>query len=296
MLSLRGGKRKHGYGMIDVIGEIGSNWATGLDRKRTALKLIEKIADAGANTVKIQLFAPESLWRKSDPHYKKTLPLCLPPEWLPDLKKKADECGIEFLVTPFHPRDFEVLSAIGINRVKISSGDINYVPLLREASLFSMPVLLSTGFATMDEIKTAVGHLRSMHSYLPITLLHCVGGYPTPPKDANLSRILDLKELAIGLDIKNVGLSSHVNEWWIDLIAIAYKISCIEKHIALKGLYRGPEDGHSLSPFEFARFVRAVRDAESAMNKPRNAFCDADLIARKISRRDPSDWLRPVKT
>jgi len=281
--------------MIDVIGEIGSNWATGFDHKRTALKLIEKVSEAGANTAKIQLFAPDTLWRKDDPHYKKILHLCLPPEWLPDLKAKADECKIELLVTPFHPRDFEVLKAVGINRVKISSGDMTYVPLLKEASRYDMPVLLSTGFSTIGEIKTAVGHLLSFNQYLPITLLHCVGGYPTAPKDANLGRILDLKELAIGLDIKNVGLSSHVNEWWFDLIAVAYKISCIEKHIALKGLYRGPEDGHSLSPSEFSKFVKAVRDAESAMNKPRNAFCDADMFARRVSRRDPSDWLRPVK-
>ena len=281
--------------MIDIVGEIGSSWVAGFDHKRTALKLIKKIAEAGANTVKIQLFAGDTLWRKSDPRHKKTIPLCLPPEWLPDLKARADECGVEFLVTPFHPRDFEVLNAVGVNRIKISSGDINYVPLLKEASLYSMPVLLSTGFATMDEIKTAVGHLHSLHNYLPITLLHCVGGYPTAPRDANIQRILDLKELAISLDIKNVGLSSHVNEWYIDLIAIAYKISCIEKHIALKGLYRGPEDGHSLSPSEFAKFVMAVRNAESAMNKPRNTFCDADMLARKENRRYPSDWLRPGK-
>ena len=277
--------------MIDIIAEIGSSHNGSL---RRALKLIDVASACRVNTVKFQLF-DERLWRKSDPHYKKTLPLRLPQTWLLELKTRADERGIELLVTPFHPEHIGTLKAIGVNRVKISSGDLSYVPLLREASCYDMPVLLSTGFATMDEIKTAVGHLRSIHSYLPITLLHCVGGYPTAPKDANLSRILDLKELAISLDIKNVGLSSHVNEWWIDLIAIAYKISCIEKHVALKGLYRGPEDGHSLSPSEFAKFVKAVRNAESAMNKPRNAFCDADMIARRESRRDSSDWLRPVK-
>ena len=277
--------------MIDVIAEIGSSHNGSL---RRALRLIDTASNCHATTVKFQLF-DERLWRKNDSHYKKTLPLRLSLEWLPELRARADERGVEFLVTPFHPAHFMVLREIGVNRIKISSGDLSYVPLLREASCYDMPVLLSTGFATMGEIKTAVGHLRSIHSYLPITLLHCVGGYPTAPKDANIARILDLKELAISLDIKNVGLSSHVNEWYIDLIAIAYKISCIEKHIALKGLYRGPEDGHSLSPSEFAKFVMAVRNAESAMNKPRNTFCDADMLARKENRRDPSDWLRPGK-
>ena len=275
--------------MVEIIAECGSNHRGSLDR---ALMLIEAAAVAGADTVKFQYFHADTLWRDNDPRYPTTLPLSMPPSWIPRLQQQCSDQGVNFLCTPFSMEAVLCLRDHGVTRYKVASGDITYFPMLQEIAKTGKPVLLSTGFANYLEISRALDVLDPHGSRDDIILLHCTGGYPTKPKDMALRRILSLGEEFW----YPIGLSSHWREWYLDLIGVAYGAVCIEKHFDLDGL--GIEAGHSLFPTEFRSLVEAVKMACDAVGDRwinEGKMCQDDLYARANYRRDESDWLRPPK-
>ena len=275
--------------MVEMIAEVSSNHMGKLDR---ALMLIEAAAVAGADTVKFQYFHAETLWRENDPRYHTTLPLSMPPAWIPRLQQQCSDQGVSFLCTPFSEEAVLCLQDHGVTRYKVASGDITYFPMLQRIAQTGQPVILSTGFASYLEISRALDILDPRgERNKDITLLHCTGGYPTKPEDMALRRILSLGEEFWC----PVGLSSHWREWYLDLIGVAYGVVCIEKHFDLDGA--GIEAGHSLFPMEFRSLVEAVKKAHDAVGDRwinEGTMSQDDLYARINYRRDESDWLRPV--
>lgn len=275
---------------VEIIAEVGSSHGGDYN---TAEALAEAAIQAGADTVKFQLFSASTLWNrtKMPERWDATYKLALPLSWLKDLKAICESAGGEFLCTPFFPDFVPVLEKIGVKRYKVASGDVTYIPLLKEISKTGKPVLLSVGFSTDVEIEKAIEALRPTGNRESLTLMHCVGQYPCPPEFANLQRILDLTEKYTFRHNCRIGYSSHVREWWTDMAAIAYGVVVIEKHICSSQIV-GPEDGHSLVVDEFADFAQAVRDTESAIVKQKD-WSPGDVESRYLARRDPRDWLRP---
>ncbi len=274
---------------VEIVAEIGSNHSHNLLR---ALDLITAAAQCGADTVKFQLFTADTLWRKDDYRWLVTKDLALPSEWIPKLQNQCVVDGVNFLCTPFSIGAVNILESYSVDRYKIASGDITYEPLIKLVGTLRKPVILSTGFSTMDEIDRALNWLNRNGRNPQITLLHCVGGYPTLPADANLRRIQSLKE-EFGLP---VGVSSHYKQWWLDVAAVMLEAVMIEKHFDLySGKDAGIEAEHSLLPNELSDLVNAVEDVQLGLGVPeREGFCKVDQEARLNARRDPSDWLRPV--
>lgn len=284
---------------VTIIAEVGSSHNGSLER---ALELVDASASAGADIVKFQLFSGDDLWHTSRPKaLESTRRLAVPPEWLPALLGRSLERNVEFMATPFSTTAVGLLEALGVKLYKVSSGDLTYYPLLEAIAQTGKPVFLSVGASdfkvskkfgepgTSQEIDAALSILKLN----PVVLLHCIPDYPAKPKHANIRHIMDLAERYTMKDDREipVGLSSHLREWWIDIMAIAYNVRTIEKHIDLEGR-RGPEGAHSLDPLEFSLFVAAVRDAEGAMIK-HTELTPPEKKARVEYRRNPKDWLRP---
>lgn len=282
--------------MIDIIAEIGSSHAGDRDR---ALRMIRDSAEAGATTVKFQLFTADDLWRYGSPQYFIASRYEVGLEWLPDLVQSANGYGLEFLCTPFSPEAVDALEKVGVKRYKVSSGDITYTALLQAVADTRKPVLLSVGYSTWEEIDTALGILRGKDTNLPITLMHSTGAFPTEPADSRIKRILALVQ-RYGMstfgepltDPLEVGISAHWRAWWLSVACIPYGITTIEHHVDNKNL-SGPEGRHSLTFKEFGEMVKCVRDVESAIAGGED-LTDHDLMMRRVARRDPSDWLRPM--
>ena len=273
---------------IELIAEISSNHCGVLDR---AIKLAGLACSCGADTVKVQLFTADTLWRSDSPRNAEVKQYETRPEWIPILKEVVESGGKEFLCTPFYLEAVGVLEKAGVKRYKIASGDVTYKPLLQEVAKTGKPVLLSVGFSTRAEIEKAIEILRPTGRCDDITLLWCVGDYPTLPSRANLPAILDLIQEFTMKYNTGIGLSSHLREWWIDIVAMAYKISVIEKHFDL-GDALGIETKHSLSANDFMSFAVAVRDTEKALTR-QDWPTPEDDESRRVCRRDSRDWLRP---
>lgn len=187
-----------------------------------------------------------------------------PWEWTGRLAKIAAGADRWFFSTPFSPDAVSFLEqAIDPPAHKIASFELNHVPLLRAIGRTGKPVIASTGMASEEEIRFALGTLREAGSG-PVALLVCVSAYPAEPTSFHLRKLETLREK---FDVV-VGLSDHSLSDTIAIAATALGARIIEKHLVLARDSQAVDAGFSLEPHEFARLVEAVRTAHAALGSP----------------------------
>lgn len=179
-----------------------------------------------------------------------------------ELVKYCVDKNVKFLSTAFDFKSIELLKSISIDFFKIPSGEITNLPYLVEVSKLNMPIVMSTGMATMQEVRTAMELLISNGvKKEDITILHCNTEYPTPMEDVNLTAMLSIgKEL----DVK-IGYSDHTLGIEIPIAAVALGAKVIEKHFTLDRNMDGPDHLASLEPVELKAMVSAIRNIEKAL-------------------------------
>ena len=146
---------------VKFIAEVSSNHNRDLSR---CYEFIDKASEIGCAVVKFQLFkirdmfAPEIL-AKSQMHRDRE-DWELPIEFLPEIASKCVQEGIEFACTPFYLDAVDQLYQ-HVSMYKIASYELLWNDLLSACAQTGKPVILSTGMATIDEIRKAVDVLRS---------------------------------------------------------------------------------------------------------------------------------------
>ena len=238
--------------------------------------MIEVAAKAGADFIKFQTFDPQALATDSAPKaaYQKKATgtngkqknmlakLCLTHSDYRLLKKECGKRKIGFLSTAFDPASLRFVESLKPEFHKISSGDIDNFPFLRQVAGYGRPVILSTGMATMAEIRSALFVLGK--AGLPkskIILLQCHTAYPTKDSEVNL-KVMDTFQKMFRL---RVGLSDHTEGIHVSLAAAARGAEMIEKHFTLDRSMKGPDHRASLSPRELIELVRGIRGSVRAM-------------------------------
>ena len=169
-----------------------------------------------------------------------------------NIKNYCHEKGLEFMSTPFDFNNVDLLDDLGVKRFKIASGDLTNWPLIDYIINKNKPILLSTGGATLEEVRDTVGFIKNRKSAVDLTLLHCVSLYPTPPDLANLQALDELKTLHNG----KVGFSDHTEGFHIPLAAIARGAEVIEKHFTIDQNLPGPDQKMSATPDIFSKIVK----------------------------------------
>ncbi len=180
-----------------------------------------------------------------------------------DFQQVAAVCheeGIEFLCTPFDAAAIGNLVKLGMQWLKVPSGELTNLPLLREFARQQLPILLSTGMATLDEVGAAVSTLDAAGAKA-ITLLQCTSIYPAPPETLNLRAMVTMRE-RFG---RPVGFSDHSADDHAAIAAVALGACVIEKHFTLDRHLPGPDHGASLEPDAFAHMVRRLRETLRAL-------------------------------
>lgn len=239
-----------------------------------AKKMIDTASEAGADAVKFQTFQVEKLVSKeakkaqyqlentgnTETQYEMLKKLELDKETHVELMKYAEDKNIMFLSTPFDIDSIKLLMELGIEIIKIPSGEITNLPYLREVAKYKKKVILSTGMSNMQEVKDAVEILRK-YGTEDITLLHCNTQYPTPMEDVNL-RAMATMEKELGLP---VGYSDHTKSIEVPIAAVAMGAVVIEKHFTLDKEMDGPDHKASLEPDELMAMVQSIRNIEKAL-------------------------------
>ena len=266
-----------------VIAEIGVNHDGSVER---AIELVRHATAAGADAVKLQVFTADRLVHASAgfaEYQKDRTAATSPSEMLRQyelddaaLRAIADAAaaeGLELIATPFSPEDVPRVAAVAA-AAKIASPDLVNRPLLVRVVETKLPMIVSTGAATADEIASAVAGLP------PVVLLHCVSNYPVDPNDTNLRWIGELSKFGLP-----VGYSDHATDMDAGALAVVCGACVIEKHLTYDTTAAGPDHSASLDPTGFAGYVARIRKAEVLLGRggPRRVLdCERDV--RRVSR------------
>ena len=304
---------------VFVIAEAGVNHDGDL---MLAKELVEAAAQAGANAVKFQTFVSEQLvhpvaakanyqvgYSRGETQLEMLRNLELARESHYELRDLAELRGVEFMSTPFDLESLDFLANdVGVRRVKISSGDLTNLPLLHFAGQTGLPVILSTGMGTVDDVRCGVGAVahgrlvsagdkawqpgpaafnevlatRESASLLhDVTLLQCTSEYPAPDFEANL---LAMRALADEFSLQ-VGFSDHSLGIHLSVAAVALGASVVEKHLTLDTRAAGPDHRASLDVATFTEMIEAIRSVERAMGSPRKVPSSQETENARLARR-----------
>lgn len=277
-----------------IIAEAGVNHNGDIELAR---RLVHAAAEAGADLVKFQTFVASRIATAAAPkadYQKETTGTAeSQQDMIARLElSRADhevliaECeaaGIGFFSTGFDEESLDLLVDLGIDRIKIPSGELTNLPLLRHAAAKGLSVILSTGMADMAEIGEALAALEAGGvARADVTVLHCNTEYPTPMADVNLNAMRSIGD-SFGVAI---GYSDHTMGIEVPIAAVALGATVIEKHLTLDRSMPGPDHAASLEPGEFAAMVSAIRHIEQAIGgdgvkRPSPSEAKNIAIARK---------------
>lgn len=303
---------------VMVIAEAGVNHNGDISLAR---RLIEVAAEAGADAVKFQSFRAERLASraaaKADYQQRTTdraqsqldmlRGLELSREAHEQLAAHARTAGVTFLSTPFdEPSLYLLTGCLGMQVIKVSSGEVTNAPFLVAIARAARQVILSTGMSDLGEVEAALGALAfgfvAPTDALPagdaferafasaegqralrerLVLLHCTSEYPAPASEVNL-RAMDTLAAAFGVP---VGYSDHTLGLHVAVAAVARGARLLEKHFTLDRKLPGPDHAASLEPAELKELVRQVREVEESLGDGIKRPSVSEWKNRSVARR-----------
>lgn len=282
-------------GGVRFVAEVSSNHARDLER---SLAFVDAAAEVGFDAVKFQLFrvrelfAPEVL--AASPAHRAREAWELPESFLPALAARARERGIAFGCTPFHLGAVEALRD-SVDFLKVASYELLWDDLLAACAKTGLPLVLSTGMATAEEVSHACEVIADA-GCRDLALLHCVSAYPTPPGIANLRAIETLRSLVPsrpGLAVRT-GWSDHSADPAVVMRAVhRFGAELIEMHFDIDGYGAEFAPGHCWLPSRAAEVIRMARVGLACDGDGRKAPAPGEEEERAW-RADPSDGLRPL--
>ena len=257
---------------VFIIAEMSANHNQDFDE---AVKIVKAAKECGADAIKLQTYTPDTMTIDSDEEcfrikggtlwdgatlYELYKQAYTPWDWQPKLKEIADGIGLILFSTPFDNSAVDFLEEMDVLAHKVASFELVDIPLIEYIASKGKPMIMSTGMATIEEIKDAVDAARGA-GCKDIALLKCTSAYPSSPAEMNLRTIPDLAS-SFGVV---AGLSDHTLGNESALASVALGASIIEKHFTLLRSKAGPDSAFSLEPGEFKSMVDAVRTVEAAL-------------------------------
>jgi len=259
-----------------VIAELSANHGGSLSR---AQELVHAAAEAGADAVKLQTYTPDTMTLDCDQPWFSVGPGTLwsgrqlyelyaeaqtPWEWHAPLFELAVSLGLEPLSAPFDRGAVDNLVGLGVRALKVASFELVDTGLLEHAASTKLPILLSTGMATLQEIDRAVATLREA-GCTELVLLRCNSAYPASAREMDLRTIPHMAATWSA----PVGLSDHTLGHTAATAAVALGACVVEKHLTGSRAVPTADSAFSLEPAEFADLVGAIREAEAALGTVR---------------------------
>lgn len=261
-------------GQTYIIAEMSGNHAGSLDH---ALEIVHAAAFAGADCLKIQTYTPDTMTLDCDKPefilqgglwdqtrlYDLYGQAGTPWEWHDRIKKECEKVGLDFLSTPFDFTSVDFLEGMGIELYKIASTEIVDLPLIQYVASKGKPMIVSCGFASVEEIEDAIAAMEAggCKDYI---LLRCSAEYPASLDRMNLSLIPDMAK-RFGC---RVGLSDHTTTNLTSIVGVSMGACVIEKHFCITHERKNPDSAFSIEYQDFKELVKSIRDVERAVGKP----------------------------
>ncbi len=284
---------------VFFIAEAGVNHNGDID---IALELIDVAAKAGADAVKFQTFKASATVKDGtatvgyqkrhtaeDSQFALLERLELSEQDHLALAGRCVEKGIEFMSTAFDKSCADFLQTVGIQRIKVPSGEVTNLPFIRHLAAKNMPIILSTGMATLSEVEeavTTIKNVRKTHGFPEnfadiCSILHCTSAYPTPVDQLNLKAIKTLGDAFAC----SVGYSDHSDGMEAGYLAVALGATVYEKHFTLDRTMEGPDHQASLEPDELSQMIQNIRTASQMLGTGEKVPQPCEFEASKLVRR-----------
>jgi N,N'-diacetyllegionaminate synthase len=275
--------RFDGFDKTWIVAEIGVNHEGDVS---VAEDLIHKAAEAGADAVKFQTYEGEAYVSNEQPErLARVKRYELSRDDFQRLSHVARDAGIMFFSTPLGLNDVDFLNGFA-PLFKVASGEITWLDLIRRIAETGKPIIVSTGLATVDEIRAAVDTVLSVRPSAAedgsFMLMHCVSCYPTEPSDANIRNMAwlhDTFSLPVGYSDHTLGIKACE-------LAVAAGAVAVEKHFTYRKEDQAFHD-HSLSadPVDLAALVKAIRAAETYLGRYERKRSEAEQKVEAHMRR-----------
>lgn len=272
-----------------VIAEIGVNHNGSLE---LGLRQLRAASATGAQAVKFQSFKADELSASWTPtaEYQRSATDGTQRDMLRQLELGRDDfaalleegsrLGVVAFSSPFDARSADELAGLGVELMKIASGEITNVDLIAAVARTGLPTIMSTGMSDLTEVSAAV-EVHRAHRGGPLALLHCVSSYPAQLEDMNL-RAIDTLRQRFGLP---VGLSDHSIGAEAAMLAVALGAVIIEKHFTVDRTLPGPDHSMSTEPEQFTQLVRLVASAHAALGSGEKVPAASESENRQLGRR-----------
>ena len=276
---------------VYTIAEAGANHEGNVKK---AYKLIDAAIKGNANSIKFQTYKASKLTTKTAKKYWddgisnetqydvfEKLDKLTNSDWK-DIFEYAKDKKITCFSTPFDYESVDLLYSLDVPIFKIASADITHIPLIKKIAKKKLPIILSTGMASFNEINEAINTIENEGNN-DIIIMHCITSYPTKPEDANLELIKVLKR-----NFPNyiIGYSDHTLGTDIPVYSVFYGACCIEKHFTFdQSLKTSRDHWLSLGPKEFQEMVKKLELARVSKGLEKRIEFDSEREAVKFARR-----------
>lgn len=272
-----------------IIAEAGTNHNGSLD---SAFGLVDMAADANADSIKFQIIYPEGLYLpeiyengayKTNPVIEQRKKSMLKDSDYLRIAERAINRNIDFSASVFDEKGLDLLLKCEPKYVKIASCDLNNIRFLRKvaekAGERGISIILSTGFATLDEIECTVTAVLKT-GFKELVLLHCVSVYPAKLSQMNLSFIDELNNFGLP-----VGLSDHTGSNIAAAVALTKGAMYFEKHVTLDNKQEGFDHAHSIEAPQLRQYVTDLNEAFEALKPRKEKLTEEERTVRKRARR-----------
>ena len=276
---------------IYVIAEIGINHNGSLD---TAKRLIDAAKEANCQAVKFQkrtieaVYTPDDLARPRDSPFGRTngdlkRGLEFGPDGYAVLDRYCRDADLDWSASCWDVASVAVIAAFNPPWLKIPSALITDVSLLHCYAATRLPIIMSTGMSSWEEIDEAVTQLG--HGYPSLILTHCHSSYPSPLDELNLACIQSLKDRYRTYPWIRVGYSSHTVSPWPCLMAAVYGAEVIEFHLTLDRASWGSDQSASLEPHAAKKLVEEIRTWERCKGDgEKRVYASEEAVKAKLRR------------
>ena len=272
-----------------IVAEIGFNHNGDVDLAR---EMIRSAAQNGADIVKLQTFIGSELISKTvkakdldQPDreiflYEFFQRYQLTRKDYEILFEYSNELGIPLFSTPFDEDSLDMLVELGMPAIKIASSDLTYISFLKRVGETGLPIVLSTGMGTNEEIEAALKAIRITGNE-NIILLHCVSNYPSQYHEMNLAC---LKEMTLRFNLP-VGLSDHTADNLSGIVAASLGAVMIEKHFTIDRSLPGVDQKISIEPSELAALKEATISVQKILGDGVKKVQDSEETVKRSARR-----------
>lgn len=271
-----------------IIAEAGVNHNGSVE---IAKKICNAAKSSGADVVKFQTWITENIITKNvekagyqvvntkstESQFDMLKKLELSQDDFREIKEYCESIGITFASTADDKESLDFLIKLGIPFIKVGSGEICNIPYLRYIGSKNLPVILSTGMSSLEDVRISIEALKSGGAQ-DITLLHCTSSYPCPFSNVNLKA---MDTLAKEFNLR-VGYSDHTKGIEVAIAAVSRGATVVEKHFTLDCAMEGPDHLSSTEPQDFKKMVEAIRNVEIALGNGIKAPTNEELVTSKV--------------